>query len=242
MNAADQNTDSIRVLIAVPEQILRRGLLDCIDNLPEVEIVGTASTGKLVIERSVTLCPSVVVLSTNIKEPTFEQVCLQLRCHAPDSSALLLTLEERREIVLAAARCGARGLLGLSASKEDIVTAMRRIHSGQIRFTEEALLEIIDDYMHARSEAQSSQQAHPVSHHPSAPLAETPGCRLSKRERQVVALVAVGLTSRSIAEELNISIRTVEAHRARISDKLGIRTVVGLTQYALKTGITTLMP
>jgi DNA-binding NarL/FixJ family response regulator len=237
----DASAPPIRVIVAVPEPILRQGLLACLSNTSELAVVGDATNGSETLELIARHPADVAILSARIQRPGFEDLCNELQGLSSECSSLLLVLEERRETVLTAARAGIRGLVSMESSPDQIVEAIREVYSGQLRYSDMAVRYIVEDYARIDRTMLPPRTLPPADglHERVAVYnGDAREQRLSKREKQVLALVAAGLTSREIAEELDISARTVEAHRARISDKLGIRTVAGLTRYALKMGLT----
>ena len=145
------------------------------------------------------------------------------RAH-PTMRVLILTVYENQEYVLRAAKLGASSYLVKNVSSQDLSDAIRRIHHGELMFP--------SDLRHL-IEAQSDDE-----HDPAA--AEDGTRELSRRQREVLSLIAEGLSSSEIATRLSLSQRTIETHRRHISHRLQIHTVVGLTKYAIAAGLTRL--
>ncbi len=232
----------VRVLLAIPESLLRRGLSVCLDDAPGVAVVGEVSGILQALDCLGRCSPDIVILSSGVGNfGVLGRFCNELRRRDAVCFPVLLVAEEDRNIVLAAAKAGVRGLLHIGYSSEEIQAVIRLVSSGQAGFSAGALARIAEDYLGIQRETAASETPPLTDAARQAGQSQlksgTKGDRLSKRERQVLAYVAAGNTSREIATQLGIAPRTVEAHRARVSSKLGIRTIAGLTRFALKTGL-----
>jgi DNA-binding NarL/FixJ family response regulator len=213
------------------------GLRACLEDQDQLVVVGESSNGRNLLEVVERAAPDVVLLSEGIEADGFDNVCIGLRELMTDCGALLLTLELRRDLVLAAARLGVRGICMLQSKPSELVLAIYKIKLGGFSLPDQALEWIMEDYSNLQPRGRG-EAAVELAPKPAASTGIHDSLHeLSDREKQVLRFVAGGMTSRGIAEKLGISARTVEAHRARIGDKLGIRTVAGLTRFALKAGM-----
>lgn len=228
----------VRLLVAVSESVLRRGLMACLADADDIDVIGGAATSREALEIAGNNEPHLAILSSSMDKADLAHVCGALRRLDAHCQTLLLATEEKREIVLAGAQAGVRGILSIANSEKDIIAAIHVVHGGRMCFSDTALRYIVEDYevVSARTSAKVTPTKLPPGQ-PSEQKRKSEDASLTGREKQVLALVSSGMTSREIASELQISTRTVEAHRARVCDKLGIRTVAGLTRYALKMGV-----
>ena len=211
----------LRVVIAEDHSVVRQGIRGVMEELDGLEVVGEAGDGDealaLVIEQE----PDVVVLDVNMPGRTGLEVARELRDAALPVRVLILSMHDDPEYVLQAVRSGADGYVLKDASPSELRDAVKAVHEGREYFTARVTQqlsvglrrEIEEEQLKARLEA------------------------LTKRETEVLLLVADGLTNREIGERLSISPRTVETHRERVMGKLRIRTVAGLTRFVVEHGL-----
>lgn len=240
----DSSNSPIRVLLAIPESLIRSGLAGWLKESMATNVVGETSDGDQTLDVFKETSPDVMVLSPAIANPGLLQICRAIRASDIKCMPVLLVSDDTRDIALVAARAGVRGLMRIDVSAEEATDTIRNVHNGDLHYSKRAMQCIVEDYaMLAPLAPSAPAKVSSVRSRSPAPVAPTESNHtakaqsLSKRELQVLVLVTSGKTSREIAENLGISVRTVEAHRARISDKIGIRTVAGLTRFALKTGL-----
>lgn len=210
-------TRAIRVLLVDDHPIVRDGLRGYLDRQRGLLVIGEAGSGMAALEMARSLAPDVVLMDHSMPDMSGIEVAGQLRFIVPHARVLILTMQEDREYVREARRAGARGYLVKDVSPSEVVSAIEAVHRGEPFVTcgtSRALLEELQGEIRGTPSAAS----------------EPP---LSRREKQVLALLAAGLGSREIAERLGLGVRTVETHRLRLRRKLGIRSVAGLTKYAL---------
>jgi len=222
----DEST--IQVLIADDHPVVRRGLRGCLAAAPNIDVVAEAASGSEAVSLAKEIRPQVVLMDISMPEIDGIEATRHLREQAPESRVLILTMHDDREYIVATARAGARGFLLKDSAPDLLIKGIESVHAGDTFFDHKASKVIVETFIR---EAASLPETPLVSQAP-------PPTSLTQREVQVLSLVAHGMTSRDIAERLGISARTVEAHRARIGDKLDLRSVAELTRYALEHGLT----
>lgn len=209
-----------RVLVVDDHPVVRDGLRVVLAKCPGIDLVGEGSDGLSAIELCRKLRPDVVLLDLSMPGMNGLEAISHIRMVSPATRVLVLTMQEDREYLREARRSGACGYLVKDAGPADLVKAIGAVHAGDPFFTSGTSQALV---LELRREARDE-------------VAETPRPALSPRERQVLSMLAAGKGSREIASELGVGLRTVESHRLRLRQKLGIRSVAGLTRYALEHG------
>lgn len=222
--------ERIRVLIVDDHPVVRRGLLTSLAEAEAIEVVGEATNGLEAIDQAEKLSPDVILMDISMPKLGGLEAIQRLKALHPNTRVLVLTVHYGPEYAVSAARAGARGLVVKDAPIDDVIEGIEQLHLGNLFFSGTASSQIVETFIR-ESKADSEQLASPAEPGP------THAVPLSSREREVLSLVAAGHTSKQIASRLRISTRTVEAHRARIADKTGVRTVAGLTRYAVEHGL-----
>ena len=207
------NSASIRVLIADDHEISRIGVRRLLSIAPDIEIVAEASNGTQAIELARSMKPNVVLLDVMMPNVSGIEAAQRLKAEMPDVMVIMLSAYEDEKSIERALYAGADGYLSKEVSPKELVEAIRNVVVGDRVFSR-SILDLLEG---KAAETKDSQ----------------PHISLTKREEEVVGLVAKGLTSQDIAKKLFISPRTVETHRARIMDKLGVSNAAGLVRFAL---------
>lgn len=209
----------IRILLVDDHPVVRDGIRAALAQAPHMSVCGDATGGIEAVALGQQLDPDVVIMDIGLPDINGLEATRLLVETRPQTRVVILTVYDNRESALKAARLGARGYLVKSSPAAVLLEAIETVHADRLFFPPE-LAEPV-----ARELARRA---------PESEAAEPP--ELSGRERQVLTLVADGLSNREVAERLTLSVRTVEAHRERIMDKLEIRNVAGLTKYAIAEG------
>ncbi|HKO54401.1 MAG TPA: response regulator transcription factor [Thermoanaerobaculia bacterium] len=204
----------ITVLIADDHDIVREGLKQIVSETTDIVVGGEARTGGEAIEQVRRGTWDVVVLDLNLPDRPGLDVLAQIRSIAPAVPVLILSMQEQFSYVARALKAGAVGYVSKNNAREHLVTAIRKLARGE-RFLTAAL---------AESLAWEIVQAPHEQAHQS----------LSDREFQVLGMIAAGKPPRDIAAELNVSVKTVATHRARLLAKLGLKNNAELVQYAIE--------
>lgn len=203
---------SIRVLIADDHALVRSGLRALLAAQSDIEVVGEAEDGAVVVERCRQVAPDVVLMDLTMPGRGGIPAIEDIRRELPATKVLVLTMHDDDAYVRMARLAGASGYVLKKALATELIRAIRAVHAGKTHFPATGSV--------------------PVSRPTGAPLE-----LISGREREVVALIALGHTNAEIAGKLHISEKTVETHRAHILTKLGLRTRADLVRFALEHGL-----
>jgi DNA-binding NarL/FixJ family response regulator len=211
-----------RVLIADDDDLMRAGLAELLSSDPSIEIVGEASTGREAVERTRRLAPDVVLMDVRMPDLDGIGATRELARAAPESKVLILTTFELDDYVFGALRAGASGFLLKRTRPEELIAAVRTIAAGDSLLSPSVTRRVID---------RMAQQPVPDLAD-EAKLGE-----LTRREREVLELIARGLSNREIAKELVVEESTIRTHIKRILMKLGLRDRVQIVIFAYETGV-----
>jgi two-component system response regulator NreC len=216
-------TKKIRILIADDHSVVRRGLRALLEASQGFNVVAECSDGEQAIHQAEKYHPDVVLLDISMPKVNGIEATRILKRQHPDIRVLMLTVHESEEYVYQVIRAGADGYVLKTADKKELWTAVRAVMDGG-RFFSPGVSNIIVSQFTTRLRD---------DHVPSRP-----GQRLlTPREHEVLRCIAQGKTSRAIAAELLLSIRTVNTHRANLMQKLDIHEKAGLVRYAIQNGI-----
>lgn len=208
----------IRVLVADDHSVVREGIRHVLAGAPGFAMVAEAATGEEALALAQRHRPDVVVLDISMPGGSGLQVVGQLRELVPQARILILSVHDDTEYVVESVRAGAHGYLRKDTTPAELRQAIRAIHEGGAFFSPQVARHLT-----------AAIREHPA---PAAGLEA-----LTARERDVLVRIARGLTNKETAAELGISSRTAEAHRDSLMKKLGIRTVAGLTRFAIEQGM-----
>ncbi len=195
----------IRVLIADDHPMFRFGLRTVILAEPEFELVGEAENGRIAVDLVNELAPDVALLDLNMPEVDGIAATARIAQEAPQTGILILTMMEDDASVLAAIRAGARGYIVKGSGGEEIVRAIRGVAAGEVILGSSVGMKVL-----------SALQP------PSTPVSDHPFPELTRREYEVLGLLAQGQSNNAIADRLFLSEKTVRNHLSLIFDKLGV--------------------
>ncbi|MFI8913873.1 response regulator [Streptomyces sp. NPDC053513] len=207
MNDLPAATAPTRVFLVDDHEVVRRGLHDLIDDEPDMEVVGEASTAEQALARGPALRPDVAVLDVRLPDGDGISVCRELRSRMPGLACLMLTSFDDEDALLDAIMAGAAGYVLKQIKGSDLVSAVRTVATGQ---------SMLDPATTARlmRSLRDPETAKPPEDERLAVLSE--------RERSVLELIGEGLTNRQIAKRLYLSEKTVKNHISRLLGKLGV--------------------
>jgi DNA-binding NarL/FixJ family response regulator len=218
---------SIRVLLADDQELIRIGLRLFLDTQDGIEVVGEAQDGAEAVARAAELRPDVVVM--DIRMPILDGVAATARLTEPGRDhtprVLILTTFDLDEYVYGALRAGASGFLLKDAPRDRLLEAIRVVDAGDALLSPTVTRRLIQEF--------AARPA--ISPAPPSPLLDA----LTPREREVLVLVARGLTNGEIAEKLVVTEATVKSHLGRVLAKLGARDRVQLVLFAYANGVAT---
>ncbi|MFA5422752.1 MAG: response regulator transcription factor [Phycisphaerae bacterium] len=216
----------IRILLADDHAIVRHGLSKSIQNEEDMEVVGLASDGLTAIKLVDELRPDVVIMDIGMSELNGIEATREIMHRRPDAKVIGLSMHSAKKFVSEMFRAGAKGYLLKDCEFDELAEAIRTVASGKNYLSPHITGVVIDSFIKA-TPGQEDLSAF---------------SRLTRRERQVLQLMAEGRTTKQIGLSLHISPKTVEAHRLRVMDKLEIDNVAQLTKYAIQEGLTALEP
>jgi DNA-binding NarL/FixJ family response regulator len=211
-----------RVLIADDDDLMRAGLAELLSGDPSMEILGEATTGREAVERACRLGPDVVLMDVRMPDLDGIEATRELTRAAPDIRVLILTTFEQDDYVFGALRAGASGFLVKRTRPEELIAAVHTIAAGDSLLSPSVTGRVID---------RMAQQPTPEL------AAEAKLDELTPREREVLGLVARGLSNREIATELVVEESTIRSHVKRVLMKLGLRDRVQIVIFAYETGV-----
>jgi two-component system response regulator NreC len=216
--------EKIRVLIADDHAILRAGLTLLINNQPDMEVVGQAADGHEALRQARQANPDVLTLDLTMPGGGGLKTLEGLRQACPQTRVLVLTMHEDSSYLRAALAAGASGYVAKSAVDAELLAAIRSIAQGgtfvTINLSDRGTHRVVGDQP-TRTES----------------LPRAPVKLLSSREQEVLKFLAQGYTNKEVGTQLCLSVKTIETYRARLADKLGLRSRADLTRYALEMGL-----
>lgn len=218
MNTLPLAPAPIRVVLVDDHALVRAGMRSLLGSMEQVAVVGEAASGEEALALAGTAQPDVVLMDIAMKGMTGLQAASRLREISPGVRVIILSMHAGEEYVLQALRAGAVGYLLKDAATGELELALRSVMRGESWFSPAVSRQVVEGYVQ-RVGGESAADV------------------LTARQREVLRLVAGGKSTKEIAYDLNLSVKTVETHRAQIMERLGIRDVAGLVRYALRTGL-----
>ncbi|HMC55653.1 MAG TPA: response regulator transcription factor, partial [Gemmatimonadaceae bacterium] len=210
----------IRVLIADDHSVLRAGLRMLLELHRDIAVVGEAADGVEVSRRAKELTPDIVLLDLSMPGPRSGTVIRDVLRASPKTRVLILTMHDDAAYLRSALAAGAAGFLVKKVADSELLSAIRAVHAGRT----------FVDLTHTAVPLRASRGG------PSRTDAQPPK-RLSKREREVLRLLAEGHSNQQIAGAIHLSVKTVETYRTRLSVKLGLKGRAELYRFAAESGI-----
>lgn len=207
----------VRALIADDHAVVRRGLQVLLAEAREISAIGEASTAKQTLERLRSEPWDVLILDINLPDGSGLDVLQQVKQEFPAIPVLILTIYGEEQFAARALRAGAAGYVTKETAAEELVGAIRKVVDGG-RYVSQAFAERLISL----TDGQTERQPHEL---------------LSDREFQVFRTLASGRTVSQVAETLHLSVKTISTYRARIMNKMGLKTNAELTVYAVRNGI-----
>jgi DNA-binding NarL/FixJ family response regulator len=209
----------LKILLADDHKMLREGLRALLHGHPGMQVVGEAANGKEVLQQAADLKPDVVVMDLSMPELNGLQATALLKTRCPQIKVVALTAHDDDSYLSQVCKAGAAGYVLKRSAGDELIKAIEIVAKGGLYF--EASL---------ASKALARQMSGAGANR------ETPAHDLSEREKEVLRLVAWGYSNKEIADELNVSVKTIETYKIRVGEKLGLRSRAQLVQYALRQG------
>jgi two-component system response regulator NreC len=215
----------IKILLADDHQIVRHGLRTLLSSEADIEIIGEADNGRTVVKLAQELSPDVVIMDISMPDLNGIEATRQIITLDSQTKVIALSMHSDSLFVLNMFKAGASGYLLKDCALEELVKAVRTVMNRKIYLSPGISDIVIKDFVIGYSPSETSSSAYSI---------------LTAREREVLQLMAEGKTTNQIAENLCVSIKTVEAHRKQMMNKLDIHSVAELTKYAIRQGLTSL--
>lgn len=212
---------AIGVFLADDHAVVREGLRLVLEAHPDIHVLGEASEGRGAVSEVRRLLPDVVIMDIAMPQSNGIEATLRIRELVPSVKVVILSMHSTTEHIFRALQAGARGYLLKESAGAEVVDAVRAVYTGGRYLSQKIAANVVDDYL------REGQPASPLQ-------------ALSRRELEVVQLVAEGRTSAEIAALLALSPKTVETYRSRLMQKLGVTDVPSLVKFAIQHGLTSL--
>jgi DNA-binding NarL/FixJ family response regulator len=219
-----KNSAGKRVLIVEDHQMMREGLRSLLEEKLGYECVADANDGHQAVRNAKEFNPDLVIMDIALPNLNGIEATRQIKAQQPEIGVLILSMHASRFYILQALQAGASAYLLKDSALEDLATALVAVSKGGMY-----LSPAITTAAALKNEAADMTRKNLIDVQ-----------RLTKRELQVLQLIADGRSTKEIAAALEVSVKTVETHRAQIMEKLGIRSIAGLTKYCIREGLTSL--
>jgi DNA-binding NarL/FixJ family response regulator len=210
---------ALRVILADDHRLVRAGLRSLLGELPEVEVVAEAGDGREVLALVPQHRPHIVLMDITMPGMNGLEAATQLKKHHPEVKVIVLSMHASEEYVLQALRAGASGYLLKDAATLELALALRSVARGETYLSPPISRQVVESYLQRVGE-----EARPLA-------------LLTARQREVLQLIAEGASTKEIARRLELSVKTVETHRAQLMERLGIRDLAGLVRFAIRHGL-----
>jgi DNA-binding NarL/FixJ family response regulator len=210
------------VLIVEDHTLLRQGLIAMISSDPSLVVVGEADNGRDAIRQATTLKPDVVLMDINMPVMNGSEALAEIKNRDPNIKVIMLTAHNAEEYIRDSIKAGANGYVLKQATRDELILGIHKVIGGKTYLTPDVADKLFNKYLSgsANNETSSWEQ-------------------ISKREREVLKLVAEGNTNKLIANHMCVSIKTVEKHRSNLMKKLDLHNSAALTAFAIEKGIIT---
>jgi len=209
----------VRVLVADDHELVRAGFRSLLQAIDGVEVVAEADDGLRAIELVRTHRPNLVLMDIAMSGLNGLEAASRIVKEFPQVRVIILSMHKSEEYVLQALRNGASGYLLKDASPSELELAIRTVIRGDTYLTPVISRQVIEGYLRRLDPEKS------------------PSDLLTPRQREILQLIAEGLTTKAIADRLHVSVKTVETHRSQLMERLKIHDVPGLVRYAIRTGL-----
>jgi len=214
---------TMRILLADDHKIVREGLKALLDKESDMEVVAVAEDGRTAVQLARDLLPDVAVIDIGMPGMNGIEATRCISVENPGTRVLVLSMHSARRYVLEALSAGAKGYILKDCASEELARALRIVAANETYLSPKIAGILVKDCVTFL----------PVE-------SETGASILSRREREVLQLIAEGHNTKEIAFMLDVSIKTVETHRQQLMKKLNLQSVAGLTRYAIREGLSPL--
>ncbi len=216
----------IHVILVDDHNLVRAGIRSLLNKIPEVEIVAEAYSGENALHLIGEHRPDIVLMDISLPDINGLDVARRVRQEFPEIKILFLSMYANEEYVWQAMQIGASGYLLKNASPAELEMAFQAVIRGEAFLSPVISRQVIDGYVKRVSKEAEEDN-----------VEKKENIKLSPRQNEILHLIADGLTTKEIAKKLDISVKTVEAHRSQLMRELGIHDIAGLVRYAIRTGL-----
>ena len=213
--------NTVRILLADDHTVMRNGLRLLLERQPHLQVVGEAADGRQAVALCETVNPDVVVMDIAMPNLNGIEAARQIVNRNPRTAIAILSMHSDESYVIRALKAGARAYLLKDSAEADLLAAVRALTDGKSFFSPAISKILVEDYMR-QLESRGAEDTYEL---------------LTNREREILQLLAEGRTNKEVANMLNLSLYTVETHRAHILQKLNLHSVPELILYAVRKGI-----
>jgi DNA-binding NarL/FixJ family response regulator len=214
------NTKS-KIVLAEDHTILREGLKSLLSSSQDFEVIGEAGDGREAIRCVEKLKPDLILIDLSMPRMNGMEAIREIRRLSKEVKILVLTVHKSEEYILATFKAGADGYVLKDATHEELLMAIKSVLKGKNYISPEISEKVLEGYLEGRKRLKS----------------QTSWESLTSREREILKLIAEGYKNKEIAEELCISVKTVEKHRSNLMEKLNLHNVQALTAFAIEKGL-----
>lgn len=215
-----------KILIVDDHEVVRDGLKNILNSMDNISIAGEAGNGEDAVKMYSSLKPDLVIMDISMPGMNGIEATRVIKEKDPDARILILTMHDNQEYLNQIIRSGAKGFILKNTDKEELLEAVRTVAGGENFFSKDISKLIIDNYIRSAKETEKTDA-----------YKEVP---LTKREIEILKLIASGYSNQEIANILYISYNTVDTHRKNIMHKLAIKNTAGLVRYAIEKGLISL--
>lgn len=209
----------ITVVLADDHTIVRNGIRSILEEFDEIEIVGEAGNGAEAIEKVKELSPDILMVDIAMPILNGIQVAQEMNHQGLSTRCLVLSMHNNEDYILKSVEAGANGYLLKDTTKEEMLQALQAVSQGEKYFSQSVSNIIVSAYLHKVKQPETPKEKR---------------TKPSKKERIVLKYIIEGLNSREIAEKLNLSVRTVDNHRASMMRRMGVKNAVELVRVAME--------
>jgi two-component system response regulator NreC len=210
----------IKLLLADDHAVLRAGLKALLNSQPDMEVIAEAADGEEAVRKSAEFAPDIVIMDISMPVLTGSEATREIKKQNPAVKVLVLTVHEDESYLHRMLRAGASSYVPKKAADTELLAAIRATHQGEHFIHSSMTAGLVSELRHKEMVGVDKQNPD----------------GLSKRENEVLRLLAMGHTNQQIADKLFLSVRTVETYKARLKDKLGLQGRAELVRYAMRRG------
>jgi two-component system nitrate/nitrite response regulator NarL len=203
-------------LLADDHPVVRKGISSCLSRHAHLEIAGEAADGLEAVAKARELSPDIILMDISMPNLDGVGVAELLHKEAPKTKMIILSMHLNKDYMARLVKAGVQGYVLKDASPEELVRAIETVNAGETFFSPEVARLALNQYVANGGRAESTAVS-----------------QLTEREREVLALIAEGLSNKEVASKLGIGVRTIETHRERIMRKLNVHNAAGLTRFAI---------